>query len=38
PKFEDIIQNSFLSSDLKEKYAELLKERIDRLSQEAIKR
>ena len=33
PKFEDIIQNSFLSADLKEKYTELLRERLDRLSQ-----
>ena len=33
PKFEAVIQNSFLSADLKEKYAELLKERLDRLSQ-----
>jgi len=33
PKFEDIIQNSFLSAELKEKYSKLLRERLDRLSQ-----
>ena len=34
PKFETVIQNSFLSAELKEKYSELLKERFARLSQE----
>jgi serine/threonine-protein kinase HipA len=33
PKFKDIIQNSFLSAELKEKYSELLRDRLDRLSQ-----
>ena len=33
PKFELLIQNSFLSDDLKEKYDELLKERLGRLVQ-----
>ena len=33
PKFETVIQNSFLSAELKEKYGELLKERLARLSQ-----
>ena len=28
PKFETVIQNSFLSTELKEKYGELLKERL----------
>ncbi len=32
PKFEAVIQNSFLNAELKEKYGELLRERIDRLS------
>ena len=32
PKFNAVIQGSFLSVGLKDKYAELLKERIDRLS------
>lgn len=31
PKFETVIQNSFLSAELKEKYSELLKERLNRL-------
>ncbi|MGM9833448.1 MAG: HipA domain-containing protein [Candidatus Limisoma sp.] len=31
PKFETVIQNSFLSAELKEKYRELLKERLERL-------
>jgi len=31
PKFETIIQNSFLSAELKEKYGELLKGRLARL-------
>lgn len=34
PKFEAVIQSSFLSADLKEKYVDLLKERLDRLSPE----
>ena len=33
PKFETVIQNSFLSVELKEKYGELLKERLARLAQ-----
>ncbi len=33
PKFKSVIQNSFISDDLKEKYAELLGERLGRLSQ-----
>ena len=33
PKFETVIQSSFLSDELKEKYGELLKERLARLSQ-----
>ena len=33
PKFETVIQNSFLSTELKEKYCELLNERFTRLSQ-----
>ncbi|MGM9692782.1 MAG: type II toxin-antitoxin system HipA family toxin, partial [Alloprevotella sp.] len=33
PKFEAFIQHSFLSTELKEKYGELLKRRIDRLLQ-----
>lgn len=33
PKFETVIQSSFLSAELKEKYTELLKERLARLSQ-----
>ena len=33
PKFETVIQNSFLSAELKGKYGELLKERFARLSQ-----
>ena len=32
PKFEAVIQNSFLSTELKEKYDELLRERLSRLS------
>ena len=32
PKFEAVIQNSFLSAELKEKYGELLRGRIARLS------
>ena len=32
-KFETVIQNSFLSADLKEKYSDLLRERLGRLSQ-----
>ena len=32
PKFEVVIQNSFLSVELKEKYSDLLKERMDRLN------
>ena len=31
PKFEAVIQNSFLSTELKEKYSDLLKERLGRL-------
>lgn len=31
PKFDTVIQNSFLSAELKEKYSELLRERIGRL-------
>lgn len=31
PKFETVIQNSFLSAELKEKYSKLLKERLGRL-------
>lgn len=31
PKFEAVINNSFLSANLKERYSNLLKERIDRL-------
>ena len=38
PKFEAVIQNSFLSAELKEKYGELLKERLARLSIKAVKR
>ena len=33
PKFETVIQSSFLSDELKEKYGELLKERLAMLSQ-----
>lgn len=33
PKFETVIQNSFLCTELKEKYGELLKERLARLAQ-----
>ena len=33
PKFETIIKSSFLSAELKEKYGELLKERLARLAQ-----
>lgn len=36
PKFDTVIQNSFLSVELKERYAELLKERIDRLSKGVV--
>lgn len=32
PKFEAVIQSSFLSTELKEKYSDLLKERLGRLS------
>lgn len=35
PKFEAVIQNSFLSAELKEKYGELLRGRIARLSTNA---
>ena len=38
PKFEVVIQSSFLSAELKEKYGELLKERVERLSTNATKR
>ena len=38
PKFETVIQNSFLSVELKEKYFELLRGRIARLSTNATKR
>ena len=38
PKFEAVIQSSFLSAELKEKYGELLKERVERLSTNATKR
>lgn len=34
PKFETVIQNSFVSSELKEKYSDLLRERLGRLSPE----
>lgn len=37
PKFEAVIQNSFLSVELKEKYGDLLRERRGRLSQETTK-
>ena len=33
PKFEAVIQNSFISDELKVKYDELLKERLERISQ-----
>ena len=33
PKFEAVIKNSFLSSDLQERYGDLLRERFGRLSQ-----
>lgn len=33
PKFDTVIQHSFLSAELKKKYGELLKERLVRLSQ-----
>ena len=33
PKFETVIKSSFLSAELKEKYGELLKDRLARLSQ-----
>ena len=36
PKFKAVIQSSFLSAELKEKYGELLKERLARLSQEVV--
>ena len=32
PRFEAVIQNSFLNTELKEKYDELLRERLGRLS------
>lgn len=32
PKFEDVIQKSFLSVELKERYSDLLRERLGRLS------
>lgn len=32
PKFETVIQHSFVSAELKEKYGELMKERLTRLS------
>ena len=35
PKFEAVIQNSFLSTELKGKYGELLRERLSRLSSHA---
>ena len=38
PKFEAVIQSSFLSAELMEKYGELLKERVERLSTNATKR
>lgn len=38
PKFETLIQNSFLSAELKEKYSELLKERLARISTKTTKR
>mgnify|MGYP001517903230 CR=1 FL=1 len=38
PKFETVIQSSFLSAELKEKYGELLRGRIARLSTNATKR
>lgn len=38
PKFETVIQNSFLSAELKEKYSELLKERLARISTKTTKR
>lgn len=38
PKFETVIQNSFLNADLKEKYSELLRGRIARLYTNATKR
>lgn len=37
PKFETVIQNSFISADLKNRYIDLLRERLGRLSQETIK-
>ena len=33
PKFDTVIQHSFLSAELKKKYGELLKDRLVRLSQ-----
>ena len=36
PKFETVIQNSFLSTELKEKYGELLRGRIESLSQKIV--
>lgn len=36
PAFDTTIQNSFLSTELKEKYANLLRERINRLSSGAL--
>lgn len=36
PKFDAVIQNSFLSTELKERYAELLKGRIGRLSKGVV--
>lgn len=38
PKFETVIQNSFLSAELKEKYSELLKERLARIPTKTTKR
>ena len=36
PKFETVIQNSFLSTELKKKYGELLIGRLEGLSQEVV--
>ncbi|MGN1235975.1 MAG: HipA domain-containing protein [Bacteroidaceae bacterium] len=38
PKFEAVIQNSFISAELKEKYNDLLKERLARLSEKDLTR
>lgn len=37
PKFDVVIKDSFLSAELKEKYCELLKERLERLSAKDVK-